>query len=124
MCLLLSGFTLTTSTDKATIGLDFTFTCVSTDSSLIFDRDVTNVCVITGGNTNGTCIFDGDFIADYTYTCKPTTNTYTVTIQGSYLTESLHGTIWKCQSLFGGGTSNTKILFVNGEFFFFILVFF
>ena len=123
MCLLLAGSTLTTSTDKATVGLDFIFTCVSTDTFIIFARDSTNVCVITGGNTDGTCILDGTYITDYTYTCNPTTNTYTVTIPGSYLTERLHGTKWKCQSLFGGGTSKDKILYVNGELFFFILHF-
>jgi hypothetical protein len=29
--LLVSGFTLTTSSDNATVGLDFTFTCVTTE---------------------------------------------------------------------------------------------
>jgi hypothetical protein len=112
---LILGFTLTTSSDNATGGLDFTFTCDTTEITIIFDRDGTDVCYITGGNTDGTCVFDGAYITDYTYTCNPTTNTYTVTIPGSYLTESLHGTQWKCQSLFGGGKSNTKILYVNGE---------
>ena len=112
---LILGYTLTTSSDTATTELDFAFTCVTTDTSLMFGIDNTNVCVITGVNADGTCILDGTYITDYTYTCNPTTNTYTVTIPGSYLTEHLHGTTWKCQSLFGGGTSNTKILYVNGE---------
>ena len=59
---------------------------------------------MTGGNTDGACILDGTYIANNTYTCNPATNAYTVTIPGSYLTERLHGTKWKCQSLFGGGT--------------------
>ena len=112
---LILGYTLTTSSDTAITGLDFTFTCVTTDTSIIFDRDVTDVCVITGGNKYGTCIFDGSYTTEYAYTCNTKTNAYTVTIPGSYLTESLHGTKWKCQSLFGGGISNTKILYVNGE---------
>ena len=114
-CLLVSGFTLTTSSDNSTVGLDFTFTCVTTKTLIIFDRDGTTVCTVKGGNTDGTCVFDGAYITDYTYTCNPTTDTYTVTIPGSYLTESLHGTAWKCQNFFGGGESNTKILYVNGE---------
>jgi hypothetical protein len=33
-------------------------------------------------------VFTGSYIAHYAYTCNPTTNTYTVTIPGSYLAES------------------------------------
>ena len=113
---MVSGFTLTTSSDKATVGLDFTFTCVTTEAFVAFNRGVTTVCTVNGGNTDGTCVFDGDYITDYTYTCNPTTSTYTLTIPGSYLTESLHRTAWRCQSPFGG-ESNTKILYVNGEVF-------
>ena len=123
-CLLVSGYTLTTSSDNATIGLDFTFTCVSTDTSIIFNRDSTTVCVITDSNTDGTCVFDGGYITDYTYTCNTTTNTYTLAIPGSYLTESLHGTKWRCENPFGGGESNTKILYVNCELFFLIFLMF
>ena len=118
-CLLISGYTLTTSSDNATIGLDFTFTCVTTHTFIVFNRDSTTVCTITGSNTDGTCVFTGSYNTDYTYTCNTTTNTYTVTIPGSYLTESLHGTTWRCSSPSGGERSNTKILYVNGELFFF-----
>jgi hypothetical protein len=114
--LLISGYTLTTSSDKATVGLDFTFTCVTTDTAITFNRDSSTVCTITGGNTDGTCIFEGGYLTNYAYKCNPTTNTYTVTIPGSYLTDSLHGTSWRCQHPFGEGTvSNTKILYVNGK---------
>jgi hypothetical protein len=123
MCLLVSGYTLTTSSDNATIGLDFTFTCVTTETSILFNRDITTVCAITRGNTDGTCILSKSCIANYTYTCNHIANAYTVTIPGSYLIESLHGTTWTCQHPFGGGTSNTKILYVNGELFFFFLLF-
>ena len=76
-CLLISGYILTTSSDKATVGLDFTFTCVTTNTIMSFIRDVTAVCTITGGNTYGACVFNGDYmyITDYTYTCNRTTNT-------------------------------------------------
>ena len=76
------------SSDNATIELDFTFTCVTTETVITFDRDSTTVCTITGSNTDGTCVLGGDYITDYTYTCSPTTNTYTITIPGSYLTNS------------------------------------
>jgi hypothetical protein len=123
-CLLVSGYTLTTSSDKATVGLDFTFTCVTTQTFITFNKDSTNVCTITGSNTDGTCVLESDYNTDYTYTCNPTTDTYTVTIPGSYPTESLHGTRWRCENSFGGGGSNTKILYVNGELFFlFFLIF-
>jgi hypothetical protein len=116
-CLLVSGYTLRTSSDKATVGLDFTFTCITTETFIIFNRDSSTVCFITGRNTDGTCALDGGSISDYTYTCNTTTNAYTVTIPGSYLIESLHGTTWRCENPFGGGQSSTKILYVNGELF-------
>jgi hypothetical protein len=103
-CLLVSGFTLTTSSDNATVGLDFTFTCVTTETCIAFTRDTTTACTITGGNTDGTCVLTGSYIADYAYTCNPTTNTYTVTIPGSYLAESFHGMEWRCQNPFGRAT--------------------
>ena len=117
-CLLVSGYTLTTSSDNATVGLDFTFTCVTTETYVLFNRDSTTVCIITGRNTDGTCVLEGSYIADYTYTCNPTTNAYTVTIPGSYLTDRLHRTRWICEHPFGGKSSSTKILYVNGELFF------
>ena len=121
-CVHFLGFTLTTSSDNATVGLDFTFTCVTTKTLIAFDKDSTNVCTITGSNTNGACVFAGGCTTVYAYTCNPTTNTYTVTIPGSYLTNSLHRTTWKCQNPFGGASSNVKILYVNGELFFLFLL--
>jgi hypothetical protein len=91
-CLLVSGYTLTTSSDNATVGLDFTFTCVTTDTLITFDRSSTIVCTITGCNTDGTCVLEPGYITLYSYTCNPTTNTYIVTIPGTYLTVSLHRT--------------------------------
>jgi hypothetical protein len=123
-CLLVSGYTLTTSSENATVGLDFTFTCVTTNTLIVFTRDITTVCTITASNTDGTCVFNGGYITHYTFTCNPTTETYTVTIPGSYLTESVHGTIWTCRYPFGGRTSDTKILYVNGELFFLFFLFF
>ena len=114
---MVSGYTLTTSSDTATVGLDFTFTCVTTDTFLAFNIDSYTVCTINGGNADGRCVLDGGYNTDYTYTCNPTTNTYTVTIPGSYLTERLHRTEWKCQGIYGGGESNVKILYINGEVF-------
>jgi hypothetical protein len=111
------GLTLTTSSKNATVGLDYTFTCVTTQTVIVFSRDVTTLGTITGINTDGTCVFNGEYIRDYTYTCNPTANTYTVTIPGSDMTESLHGTTWGCKSPFGGGTPSTKMLYVNGELF-------
>jgi len=118
-CLLVSGITLTTSSDNATVGLDFTFTCVATKTYILFRRDSNRVCITSGSNRDGTCVLHRSYITDYTYTCNHTTNTYAVTIPGSYLTESLHGTAWRCEGLFTGEISNTKILYVNGELFFF-----
>jgi hypothetical protein len=118
-CLLVSGDTLTTSSDNATVGLDFTFTCVITDTLITFDRSGTTVCTITGSNTDGTCVLEQGYITDYAYTCNPTTNTYIVTIPGTYLTDSLHRTRWWCGNPFGvGAPSSIKILYVNSELLF------
>jgi hypothetical protein len=119
--LLLSGFTITTSSDNATVGLEFTFTCVTTDTLIVFERDSHVVCIIEGINEDGTCVFERYCNTDYTYTCNTTTNTYAVTIPGSYLTESLHGTAWRC--IISAETSTIKILYVNGELFFFFHLF-
>ena len=113
--MLISGYTLTTSSDNATIGLAFTFTCVTTVTLIVFNRDSDTVCTIAGANTDGTCVLDGSYQTEYTYTCNPKSNTYIVTIPGSAMTESLHGTTWRCLPLGGGASSNAKILYVNGE---------
>ena len=92
LCPLVSGYTLTIWSDKATIGQYFTFTCVTTCAVILFNTDSTTVYFISGSNTDGTCVLDESYITYYTYTCNNTTNTYTLTIPRSYLTESLHGT--------------------------------
>ena len=124
-CVHFPGFTLTTSSDNATVGLDFTFTCDTTKTVILFTRDTDTVCSIIGRNADGTCAFFGGYNTDYTYTCNPTTNTYTVNIPGSYLTDSLHRTGWGCQDPFGseGGVSNVKILHVNGELLYHFCIF-
>jgi hypothetical protein len=118
-CLLVSGITLTTSSDNATVGLDFTFTCVTPGPYIIFKRDSNRVCGIIDRNTDGTCVLRGGSNTDYTYTCNRITNTYAVTIPGFYLSESLHGTAWRCYDINRAEKSNTKILYVNGKLFFF-----
>jgi hypothetical protein len=72
---LVSGYTLTTSSDKATIGQYLTFTCVTTYTLILFNKDSTTVCFISGSNTDGRCVLDGGYITCYTYTCNTTTNT-------------------------------------------------
>jgi hypothetical protein len=37
------GLTLTTSSENATVGLDYTFTCVTTQTVIVFSRDVTTL---------------------------------------------------------------------------------
>jgi hypothetical protein len=44
-CAYFPDFTLTNSSDNVTVGLDFTFTCVTTETVIIFNRDSTNVCL-------------------------------------------------------------------------------
>jgi hypothetical protein len=42
-CVYFPGFTLANSSDNVTVVLDFTFTCVTTETVIIFNRDSTNV---------------------------------------------------------------------------------
>jgi hypothetical protein len=44
-CAYFPDFTLTNSSDNVTVGLDFTFTCVTTETVIIFNRVVTHVKV-------------------------------------------------------------------------------
>jgi hypothetical protein len=44
-CAAFPGFMLINSSDNVTVGLDFTFTCVTTVTVIIFNRDSTNVCL-------------------------------------------------------------------------------
>ena len=96
--------------------------CVTTKSYIIFIRDTFTVCVITGSNPDNTCLLTGSNITEYTYTCNPTTKTYTVTIPGSYMIESMHRMAWECGNPFGEERSNIKKLYVNGELFLFIIL--
>ena len=123
MCVQFIGYALTTTSEKATVGLYFTFTCLTTETLVTFKIFTTNVCTITGSNTDGTCALDGSYNTDYIYTCNPTTDTYTVTILGYYLTDSLHETTWKYQDPFRGGVSNPKILYAKCELLFFLFLF-
>jgi hypothetical protein len=63
-----SGYTLTTSSDKTTIGLYFIFTCVTTYTLILFNKDSITVYFISGNNTDGTCVLDEGYITYYTYT--------------------------------------------------------
>jgi hypothetical protein len=59
---------------------------------MCLNKDSTTVYFISGSNTDGTYVLNEGYITYYTYTCNTTTNTYTLTIPRSYLTESLYGT--------------------------------
>jgi hypothetical protein len=76
---------LTTSSDKTTIGLYFIFTCVTTYTLILFNKDSTPICFISGSNTDGTCVLDGGYITDYTYTCNTTTNVSTCMVNVCYI---------------------------------------
>jgi hypothetical protein len=60
---LVSGYTLTIWSDKATIGLYFTFTCVTTCTLILFNKDSITVYFISGSNTDGTCVVDEGYDA-------------------------------------------------------------
>ncbi|CAC5419490.1 unnamed protein product [Mytilus coruscus] len=99
------AFVLTTSSERATVGLDFNFTCNSTDNTIVsIIRNSTYECIISNDDTC-TLHFHNP---DYNYTCY--NNSIILTIPGTYDIDILHKSFWKCGSLFGGSMSNTVLL--------------
>lgn len=103
-------FVLTTSSDRATTGIDFNFTCIYTYAYyVIIYRDDTIECAIRGF---GGCrrLFCNE---SYIYTCND--NALVLTIPGTIDLDNLHGSSWNCRSS-DGFLSNTVILYVNSEY--------
>ncbi|XP_052074672.1 uncharacterized protein LOC127712344 isoform X1 [Mytilus californianus] len=102
-----SAYLLTTSSDKATTGIDFNFTCYfpSIDYMLSISRDNTREC-----SFRSYCRLSS-YNQNYTCTCSGTT--IILTIPGSFDIDTLHGSQWMCKDLFFGGSSNKVMLNVN-----------
>ncbi|XP_076109051.1 uncharacterized protein LOC143077049 [Mytilus galloprovincialis] len=102
-----SAYILTTSSDKATTGIDFNFTCYfsSIEYDLTISRDnafecsFRRHCRLYRYNENFTC------------TCSDTT--VTLTVPGTFDIETLHGSQWICKDYYYGERSNEVLLNVN-----------
>ncbi|XP_063442083.1 hemicentin-1-like [Mytilus trossulus] len=89
---------LTSSSDGASVGVDFTLSCQSNVLSIVFNRDGNVVCTITGDNSDGTCRFFGDCNQNYQYRCNDSAGVYNLTIPSSYDIDTLHGSNWRCSA--------------------------
>ncbi|CAC5371813.1 unnamed protein product [Mytilus coruscus] len=106
--------TLISSSDRATIGVSFTFTCATNARAITFQNDGLAECTITGGDGNGTCSYAGECNTDYKYYCNNITDTYKLTIPSSYDIYTLHGSNWKCSLPQESGRESKSIqLYVN-----------
>ncbi|CAC5414995.1 unnamed protein product [Mytilus coruscus] len=110
-----TAINLSSSSDTASVGVDFTFSCVSNAKVIVFARDGKTVCVIPGAYPNGTCNFFGEYNKDYTYRCNNSTGVYNLTISSSFDIDTLHGSNWQCSE--PNTPTNLKViqLYVNGE---------
>lgn len=115
--LLSSAIRLIFSSEKATLGVDFTITCVSNVRAIYFRRDVTNERTIAGGQSNGTCNFIGEYNHNYKYDCNNSTGEYmyNLTIPSSFNINTLHGSRWICSAPIEVVSSETIQLYANGK---------
>ncbi|CAG2225744.1 unnamed protein product [Mytilus edulis] len=110
-----SQFVLTPSSDRATTGIDFNFTCIFTYTYayykmyVILYRDDTIECAVRMVRGFGYCSI---VVCNesYSYTCND--NALVLTIPGTIDLDNLHGSSWNCRSL-DVFLSNTVILYVN-----------
>ncbi|CAC5421801.1 HMCN [Mytilus coruscus] len=111
----LTSIRLILSSEKATLGVDFTITCVSNDRAIVFRRNVTNECTIAGGYSNGTCNLIGEYNHNYKYNCNNSTGEYmyNLTIPSSFNIDTLHGSRWSCSAPIEVVSSENIQLYVN-----------
>lgn len=108
-------FQLTTSSRRATTGVNFSFTCTTVQTFVVFNKDGGPYCVVNGVQ-NDTCKLDSSCSSNNTHSCNITTGTYTFTIPGAFVTDSLHNSKWNCQSPFGiGNPSNNFEMYVRSK---------
>ncbi|XP_063442082.1 hemicentin-1-like [Mytilus trossulus] len=107
-----NAITLTSSSDGASVGVDFTLSCQSNVLSIVFNRDGNVVCTITGDNSDGTCRFFGDCNNNYQYHCNDSIGVYDLTIPSSYDIDTLHDSNWRCTVPSTSANSPTIQLYV------------
>ncbi|CAC5419486.1 unnamed protein product [Mytilus coruscus] len=107
-----TAFLLTTSSDRATIGNEFNFTCnLAKDSNGIISivRDHIDECII---DVDRTCRLL-NCNPNYDYSCNG--STIILTLSGNFDIDSLHGSRWKCHDILRDMDSNEMMIYVNVE---------
>lgn len=113
--LLFVAFILTTSSDRATGGLEFNLTCMFPYVTPVVGirRDGIYECVMDFNN--GACRRVLLLNPNFTCTCNPYIRSIVLTIPGTYDIDILHRTIWQCYSLLENIKSISVELYVNGK---------
>lgn len=106
---------MTSSPDKAIVGVEFTFTCTTNVQFVSFRRETQNECLITGNYPNGTCRMSGTYNPNYTYDCNTSAGVYKLTIPSAFDIDILHGSSWTCTDVLTGDTSTPISLNVYGK---------
>lgn len=101
---------MTTSSDKATTGIDFNFTCDyhPFDDFVIITRDNLRECSFRSHCRR--------YHYNENYTCTCSYFTITLTLPGSFDIDTLHGSQWMCEDYYYGRRSNRVLLYVNGKY--------
>lgn len=110
-----SAINLAGSSNKTTVGVDFTFTCRSNARVIKFERDGVDECIMTGSYPNNTCLFFGNYSKSFMYNCNNSTGVYNLIIPGSFDIDALHGSNWTCIAPLAIQFSSTIQLYVYGE---------
>lgn len=112
LLVILAAFVLTPSSDQATTGIDFNFTCFYTFTQfVIIYRDNKAEFAVRG---YGDCSMVYDPKGYYRYTCNE--NILVLVIPGgTFELDNFHGSVWYCHSL-DTTFSNTVVLYVNSKY--------
>ncbi|CAG2208208.1 unnamed protein product [Mytilus edulis] len=105
-----NAFLLTTSSDRATTGNEFNFTCnLAKDANGIISivRDHTDECII---DVDRSCRLQ-NCNPNYVYSCNGSTICLTIPVK--FDIDSLHGSRWKCHDILREIYSNEVLLYVN-----------
>lgn len=98
------------SSDRATSGIDFNFTCFYTFTDfVIIYRDDTFEFAVRGF---GDCRVVYDRYGYFNYTCNE--NILVLVIPATFDIDTLHGSRWYCRGI-DSVITNTVILYVNGK---------
>lgn len=107
------AFRLITSPVDAIAGIDFEFTCLNYKYSTFIEisRDNEIQCIAHVKDYEDCLVFHHNL--NYSCICKD--GRLTLTINGTFDINMLHGSVWTCRLSFPGEVSNRVMLYVNSK---------